>query len=95
MGGDFQAAPAQENERSHHPPLATFCKNTGFTHLTPKYFYTYMPDKTHIDHWLLSQPTDTPHYTAQNTAITTYIPEYGDHKALTLELPQIGDKQLN
>ena len=28
-----------------------------------------------------------------NTKISTHTPEYGDHKALTLELPQIGDIQ--
>jgi hypothetical protein len=80
MGGYFQATPAQENERSHHPPFTTFCKNTDFTHLTPRDLYTYMPAKTHIDHWLLRQPTDTPYYTDQNTSITTHTPEYGTIK---------------
>jgi len=95
MGGDFQATPEPGNERSHHPTLTTFCKNTDFTHLTPHHLYTYMPAKTHIDHWLLRQPIDISCYTAQNATITTYTPEYGDHKALILELPQIGDIHIH
>ena len=91
MGGDLQATPAQEDERSHYPPLTRFCDTTGLTHLNPKDTYTYIPAKTHLDHWLLRQPTDTLHYTPHNTKITTYTTEYGDHKALTLELPQIGE----
>ena len=93
MGGDLQATPAQENERSHYPPLTHFCDTTSLTHLTPKDTYTYIPFQTHIDHWLLRQPIHTHHYTPHNTHITTHTLEYGDHKALTLELPQIGDIQ--
>ena len=33
------------------------------------------------------------HYKTHNTDITTYTPEYGDHKALILDLSQIGDTQ--
>jgi hypothetical protein len=43
MGGDLQATPAQEDERSHYPPLARFCDTTGLTHLKPKDTYTYIP----------------------------------------------------
>jgi hypothetical protein len=93
MGGDLQASPAQEDERSHYPPLTRFCDTTGLTHLNPRDTYTYIPARTHIDHWLLRQPTATRPYTPHNTKITTYTPEYGDHKALALELPQIGDIQ--
>jgi len=66
VGGDFQATPAYENERSHYPPLARICNTTGLTHLTPKDTYTYIPTEPHIDHWLLRQPTDTQHYTPHN-----------------------------
>jgi len=93
MGGDLQATPAQKNKRSHYPPLTHFCDHTGLTHLTPIYTFTYIPAKTHIDHWLFRQPIDTQHYTPHNIHITTHTPEYGDHKTLTLELPQIGDIQ--
>jgi hypothetical protein len=43
----------------------------------------------------LAPPTikATQPYTPHNTKIATYTPEYGDHKALALELPQIGDIQ--
>ncbi len=87
MGGDFQGTPAQENERLHYPPLTHFCHTTTLTHLTRKDIYTYLPAKSHIDHWLLKQPKDILHYTAQHTTITTHTLECGDHKALTLELP--------
>ena len=59
-------------------------------HITQKEIYTYIPAKTLIDHWLLKQLTTTIHYTNINTKITTHTPEYGDHKALILDLPQIG-----
>jgi hypothetical protein len=84
MGGDLQAAPAQANERSHYPPLTHFCDTTGLTHLTPKNTYTFIPAKTHIDHWLLRHPIATQHYMSHNTKISSHTPEYGDHKALTL-----------
>jgi hypothetical protein len=94
MGGDLQATSSQEaDERSHYPPLTRFCITTGLTHLNPKDTYTYIPAGTHIDQWLLRQPTDTQPYTPHNTKITAYTPEYGDHKALALELPQSGDIQ--
>ena len=87
MGGDLQATPAQENERSHYPPLTRFCDNTGLTHLTSKDTYTYIPAKTRIDHGLLRQPIDAQHYAPHNKKITTYTPEYADRKVLTPELP--------
>jgi hypothetical protein len=52
--------------------------------------HTYIPARTSIDHWLLKQPNTTTHYTNTNTKITTHTPEFGDHKALILDLPQIG-----
>ena len=55
MGGDLQATPALQNERSHNPPLTHFCDTTGLTHLNPNDTYTYIPAKTHLDHWLLRQ----------------------------------------
>ena len=95
MGGDLQATPAQKDERSHYSPFTRFCNTTGLTHLNPKDTYTFIPARTHIDHWLLQQPTDTHPYTPHNTNRTTYTSEYGDHKALALELPQIGDIHLH
>ncbi len=91
MGGYLQAISARENERSHYPPLTYFCNTTGLTQLTPKDTYTFIPAKTHIDYWLLRQLITTQHYMPQNTKIATHNPVYGDHKALTLELPEIGD----
>jgi hypothetical protein len=93
MEGDLQATSAKEDERSHYPPLTRLCDITGLTHLNPKDTYTYIPARTHVDHWLLRQSTNTQPYTPHNTKITTYTPEYGDHKALALGLPQIGDIQ--
>jgi hypothetical protein len=90
MGGDLQATPSVGDERSYHPSLHNFCIETGLQHITPSDLHTYIPARTSIDHWLLRQPNTTTHYTNTNTTITTHIPEYGDHKALILELPQIG-----
>jgi hypothetical protein len=39
MGGDLQAMPARQNERSHYPPLTHFCDSTGLTHLNPDNIY--------------------------------------------------------
>jgi hypothetical protein len=93
MGGDFQASPAERDDRSHYPPLTRFCDSTGLIHLNPSHTYTYIPARTHIDHWLILQPTHSQPYTPHNTNITTHTPEYGDHMALALDLPQIGDIQ--
>jgi hypothetical protein len=93
MGGDLQASPTKEDDRSHYLPLTRFCDATGLAHLNPKNTYTYMPARTHTDHWLLQQLTNTHPYTPHSTKITAHTPEYGDHKALALELPQIGDIQ--
>jgi len=61
-------------------PLHISAKNWGTT--TP-------PRKTVIDHWLIRQPTTTTLYTDLDTRITTHTPEYGDHTALAIYLPQI------
>jgi len=90
MGGDFQATPIEGDERSYHAPLNHFCKKSGLQHITPSDIRTYIPAKISMDHWLLRQPNTTTHYTKIYTKITTHTPEYGDHKALILELPQIG-----
>jgi hypothetical protein len=90
MGGDLQATPSKGDERSYHAPLHHFCIELGLQHTTPCNIHTYIPARTSIDHWLLRQPNTTTHYTNTNTTITTHNPEYGDHKALILDLPQIG-----
>jgi hypothetical protein len=38
----------------------------------------------------MRQQNTTTHYMKINTQITTHTPEYGDHKALKLDLPHIG-----
>ena len=93
MGGDLQATPHKDDVRSHYPPLSKFCENTGIDHVTPKDIYTFTPAKTHTDHWLLRQSHTPQQYAIHNTNISTHIPEYEDHKALILDLPQIGDIQ--
>jgi hypothetical protein len=91
MGGDLKALPTKGDERSYHAPPNQFCKELRLKHGTPnKDIHTYIPAKTPIDHWLLRQPNTATHYTQINTKITTHSPEYGDHKALILDLPQIG-----
>jgi hypothetical protein len=90
MAGDLQATPTEGDERSYHAPLNHFCKELGLKHLTPSDIYTYILAKSSIDHWLLRHPNTTTHYTKINTKITTHTPEYGDHKALILDLPHIG-----
>jgi len=72
MGGDHQATPAQENERSYYLPLTHFYDTTGLTLLIPKDTYTYIPAKTHIDYWLLRQSIATHHYMTHNTKISTH-----------------------
>jgi len=84
MGVDLQATPAKENVRSYYPPLNQFCETSGLTEVTPTDTYTFIPAKTHIDHWLLRQLLTTQHYTPHNIKVTTNTTEYGDHKALTL-----------
>jgi len=90
IGGDLQATPTKVDERSYPAPLNQFCQQSGLKHITPKNIHTYIPAKTAKDHWLLRQPTTTTHYTNINTEIITHVPEYEDHKALILNLPQIG-----
>jgi hypothetical protein len=90
MSGDLQATPAEKDQRSYHAPLHQFCKDTVMQHITPCDIHTYIPARISIDHWLLRQLNTTTHYTNTNTTITTHTSEYGDHKALILDLPQIG-----
>ena len=87
MGGDFQATPTKEDERSYHAPLNQFCKESGQIHITPSDIHIHIPAKTSIDHWLQRHPNTTTHYTKLDTKIATHILEYGDHKALILDLP--------
>jgi hypothetical protein len=87
MGGDLQATPAKESERSYYSPLNLLCEATGLIQVNPKDIYTFIPAKTHIHHWLPRQPLPTQHYTTHDIQTTTHTPEYGDHKALKLELP--------
>ena len=89
IGGDLQATPTKGDERSCHAPLNQFCKESGLKHVTPKDIHPYIPAKTPIDHWLLRHSNTATHYTNINTKITTHTPEYGDHKVLILDLPQI------
>ncbi len=84
VGGNLQATPAQEKDRSYYPPLDRFCETTCLRQLTPSDTYTFIPAKTHIDHWILQQPPAIQHYTPHNTNMTTYTTEYGDCKALKL-----------
>ena len=93
MGGDPQAAQHKDDARSHYPPLSQLCENTGLDHITPKDMYPFTLAKTHIDHWFLRQSHTPHHYTIHDANITTCIPEYRDHKALILDLPQISDIQ--
>ncbi len=88
MGGDLQATPTKEDKRSYYPPLNQLCETTRLTQVNPKGTYTFIPAKTHIDHWLLRKLLITQHYTPSNIQVTTHTLEYGDHKALTIELPQ-------
>jgi len=90
MGGDLQAIPTEGDKRSYYTPLNRFCQESGLKHITPKDIYTYIPAKTSIDYWLLKKSTTTIHYTNINTKITNHTPEYGEHKALILDLLQLG-----
>ena len=74
VGGDLQATPNEEDERSHYTTLSQFCLESGQKHITPKDTHTYIPTKTSMDHWLLRQPTKTTHYTNLKTTITTHVP---------------------
>jgi hypothetical protein len=95
VGGDLKATPHKDDARSHYPSLSQFCENTGLTHITLKDIYIFIPSKTNMDLWLLRQSHTPQHYTIYNTYTTTYIPEYGDHKALILDLAQISAIQLH
>ena len=53
MGGDLQATPAKENERSYYSPLNQLCETTRLVQVNPKDTHTFVPTKTHIDYWLL------------------------------------------
>jgi len=75
MGGDLQATPTEEDERSYHAPLNQFCKESGLTRITPSDIHTYIPAKTPIEHWLMRQTHTTTHYTKINTKITIHTPE--------------------
>ncbi len=75
MGGDLQATPTEEDERSYHAPLNQFCKESGLQHVIPSDIHTYIPAKTSIDHWLMRQPNITTHYTNINAKVTTHTPE--------------------
>ena len=91
IGGDLQASPLEEPTRSHYAPLRKLCDETGLNHLTPTDLHTSIPAKTHLDHWLLRHTIKTAHYTIHITITPIYTPEYGGHKSIILELPQIGD----
>jgi hypothetical protein len=45
MGGDIQAIPTEEAERSYYAPLNQFCKETSLTHITPSEIHIYIPVK--------------------------------------------------
>ena len=90
MGGDLQATPTEKDQSSYHAPLHQFSKDAGLQHIPPSDIHTYIPAQTYIDNWLLRQSNKTTHYTRINTKITTHTPECRDHKALILDLPQIG-----
>jgi len=91
MGGDLQATPENMNKRSYFPALHHFCETIGLTQVTPEDTYTFISTNSHIDHWLLRQPTTAQRNMPHNTIITTHTPKYGEHKALKLQLPKIGD----
>jgi hypothetical protein len=95
-GGDIQATPWQGDARSYYVPQQKFCEETGLIHIiTPTSIHTCIPAQTHIDHWLLRQPTTTPYYNTSNTHTSTHTPELGDHKSLILELPTIGNIEFS
>jgi hypothetical protein len=93
MGGDLQATPSKEDVSSYYPPLNHFCETTVLTQVNPMGTYTFIPAKTHMDHWLLHQAQTQQHYTPSNIKVTTHTPEYGDRKVLAIEVHQIGDIQ--
>jgi len=93
MGGDLQVTPHKDYAGSHYPPLADSVKTHASITSPPMYIYTFTPAKIHLDHRLLRQTHTPQHYMIHDTKITTFTPEYGDHKDLFLDLPQIGDTQ--
>ena len=95
MGVGLQATTWEGDTRSHYAPLKQFCKDSGFTHITPTDTHTFIPAKTHLDHWLLRHQSEPALYTTHNTLTTYYTLEYGDYKALILGLSKIGDIQLH
>jgi hypothetical protein len=72
MGGDLQATPTEEDERSYNAPLNQFCKESGLAHITPSDIHIYIPAKTSIDHWLMRQP-----HTARRYKHKDYHPHPG------------------
>ena len=78
--------PRQKKTKDH----TTHRSTNSVKHITPSDIHRYIPAKTPIDHWLFRHPNTTTHYTKINTKITTHTPEYGEHKALILDLSQIG-----
>jgi hypothetical protein len=92
-GRDLQSTLWQGDSVSYYASLQLFFAETGLIHITPTNIHTYIPGNTHIDHWLLRQPTTIPHYNTRNTHTSTQTPECGDRKAFILELYQIGDIQ--
>ncbi len=70
MGGDLQTTSHNEDQRSYYPPLSDFCTNIHLDNITPKDTYIYIPAKTHLDRWLLTQP-HTINYTTHNINIAT------------------------
>ena len=95
ISGDLQITPRGEDPRSHYVPLRSFCEESNLTHINPTDIHAFVPAKTHQDHWLLRHAINPAHNTIHKTNTLTYIPEYGDHKDLIFDLPQIGGIQTH
>jgi hypothetical protein len=93
LGGDLQATSWEGDVRSYYASLKQFCDESGLRHITSKDTHKFIPGKITIDHGIISQSTTAAHYTDIDIHITTHIPEYIDHNALTIDIPRIGHIQ--
>jgi len=90
LGGDLQATPSVGHP-SHNQAVDLFCTSAGLIPLGDTCISNFTSTSSPLDHWLLRPPTHIDDTIYDNAYTTPRNTTYSDHKALTANIPQVGN----
>jgi hypothetical protein len=90
LGGDLQATPSVGHP-SYYQALDLFCTSIRLRFLGDSCTLIFTPTSSPLDHWLFRLPTNKYDSICDHTYTTPSNTTYNDHRALTANIPQVGN----